>query len=62
MSHGVWRSLVARFVRAEEGAGSNPVPPTSKAKRARTKVLALFAPSEDGVVGSVATEYPDPLE
>jgi hypothetical protein len=28
-SHGVWRSLVARFVRDEEAAGSNPVTPTS---------------------------------
>src|ERR1035437_4081078 len=27
--HGVWRSLVARFVRDEEAAGSNPVTPTS---------------------------------
>ena len=27
-SHGVWRSLVARFVRDEEAAGSNPVTPT----------------------------------
>jgi hypothetical protein len=27
--HGVWRSLVARFVRDEEVAGSNPVTPTS---------------------------------
>ena len=27
---GVWRSLVARFVRDEEVAGSNPVTPTSK--------------------------------
>jgi hypothetical protein len=26
--HGVWRSLVARFVRDEEAAGSNPVTPT----------------------------------
>jgi hypothetical protein len=25
----VWRSLVARFVRDEEVAGSNPVTPTS---------------------------------
>jgi hypothetical protein len=25
---GVWRSLVARFVRDEEAAGSNPVTPT----------------------------------
>ena len=28
MRHGVWRSLVARFVRDEEVAGSNPVTPT----------------------------------
>jgi hypothetical protein len=26
---GVWRSLVARFVRDEEAAGSNPVTPTN---------------------------------
>jgi hypothetical protein len=28
--YGVWRSLVARFVRDEEVAGSNPVTPTSR--------------------------------
>jgi hypothetical protein len=28
--YGVWRSLVARFVRDEEVAGSNPVTPTVK--------------------------------
>ena len=28
MRYGVWRSLVARFVRDEEVAGSNPVTPT----------------------------------
>ena len=27
-SHGVWRSLVARFVRDEEAVGSNPATPT----------------------------------
>jgi hypothetical protein len=27
--YGVWRSLVARFVRDEEVAGSNPVTPTN---------------------------------
>ena len=32
-SRGVWRSLVARFVRDEEVAGSNPVTPTSKASQ-----------------------------
>jgi hypothetical protein len=26
--HGVWRSLVARFVRDEEVVGSNPATPT----------------------------------
>ena len=30
MRYGVWRSLVARFVRDEEVAGSNPVTPTVK--------------------------------
>ena len=30
MRYGVWRSLVARFVRDEEVAGSNPVTPTSE--------------------------------
>ena len=30
MRCGVWRSLVARFVRDEEVAGSNPVTPTVK--------------------------------
>jgi hypothetical protein len=30
MGYGVWRSLVARFVRDEEVAGSNPVTPTSR--------------------------------
>ncbi len=29
-SSGVWRSLVARFVRDEEAVGSNPAPPTKK--------------------------------
>ncbi len=28
--HGVWRSLVARFVRVEEAIGSNPVTPTKQ--------------------------------
>jgi hypothetical protein len=27
---GVWRSLVARFVRDEEAVGSNPATPTNK--------------------------------
>src|ERR1700754_1083964 len=29
-SRGVWRSLVARFVRDEEGVGSNPATPTQR--------------------------------
>ena len=28
VAHGVWRSLVARFVRDEEVVGSNPATPT----------------------------------
>jgi hypothetical protein len=31
-SRGVWRSLVARFVRDEEAVGSNPATPTVTAK------------------------------
>jgi hypothetical protein len=31
---GVWRSLVARFVRDEEVVGSNPATPTRKARSA----------------------------
>ena len=29
-AHGVWRSLVARFVRDEEVVGSNPATPTTE--------------------------------
>ena len=43
-SHGVWRSLVARFVRDEEAVGSNPATPT----RARAA----------GPYGSAASSYP----
>ena len=31
LTHGVWRSLVACFVRDEEAAGSNPATPTERA-------------------------------
>jgi hypothetical protein len=34
-AHGVWRSLVARFVRDEEVVGSNPATPTRRAAGAR---------------------------
>ena len=33
--HGVWRSLVARFVRDEEVVGSNPATPTDEKCRRR---------------------------
>src|SRR5690606_13440292 len=36
---GVWRSLVARFVRDEEVAGSNPVTPTSRKPWSGTRRL-----------------------
>ena len=32
-SFGVWRSLVARFVRDEEAVGSNPATPTDEYAR-----------------------------
>ena len=41
---GVWRSLVARFVRDEEVAGSNPVTPT---------ILVLYALAKEGFRKSV---------
>src|SRR3954454_22629066 len=37
---GVWRSLVARFVRDEEVAGSNPVTPTSNARDVHVPCVA----------------------
>jgi transposase len=37
----VWRSLVARFVRDEEVAGSNPVTPTQVRARSRASERAL---------------------
>jgi hypothetical protein len=62
-SHGVWRSLVARFVRDEEAAGSNPVTPTARKgppgcsslrgilSRARGRTARIWeerAPASDG--------------
>jgi hypothetical protein len=48
-SRGVWRSLVARFVRDEEVVGSNPATPTSEAfspprRRCRRSSWALTGP------------------
>lgn len=41
MAHdGVWRSLVARFVRDEEAVGSNPATPTLALARAPPRVRA----------------------
>src|SRR6185437_9385755 len=45
---GVWRSLVARFVRDEEVAGSNPVTPTL---RGGVVMVAGFQPAPDGPAG-----------
>jgi hypothetical protein len=42
--HGVWRSLVARFVRDEEAAGSNPVTPTRKTAGHGPSCVRLEAP------------------
>ena len=41
-SIGVWRSLVARFVRDEEAAGSNPVTPTLSTRRSRPLLGGVF--------------------
>jgi hypothetical protein len=59
--HGVWRSLVARFVRDEEVAGSNPVTPTifvllepraEKTSTAATvqKMAELLIKAEDALI------------
>ena len=44
--HGVWRSLVARFVRDEEAAGSNPVTPTQQ--KGSAPFQTLRSPSSIG--------------
>ena len=41
-SRGVWRSLVARFVRDEEVVGSNPATPTHSNQPASQGRLILF--------------------
>lgn len=43
---GMWRSLVARFVRDEEVAGSNPVIPTRNLNERAIRSLVLF-PRDD---------------
>jgi hypothetical protein len=42
-SRGVWRSLVARFVRDEEVVGSNPATPTAKSRSESATVIATVA-------------------
>ena len=44
-AHGVWRSLVARFVRDEEVVGSNPATPDDEDVRE----LARETSEEEGV-------------
>ena len=39
---GMWRSLVARIVRDDEAAGSNPVIPTTFESKAVCKPQAVF--------------------
>ena len=45
-SHGVWRSLVARFVRDEEVVGSNPATPTIQKTR-HVRVFCMVWPGLD---------------
>ena len=44
-AHGVWRSLVARFVRDEEAVGSNPATPTVN-RRDRLVPAILYVHSQ----------------
>jgi hypothetical protein len=54
--NGVWRSLVARFVRDEEAVGSNPATPTQAESRA--SLLVLPRPRR-GSQAANAAEHPD---
>ena len=40
--YGMWHSLVARFVRDEEAAGSNPVIPTIEKLSQQLRLLAFL--------------------
>ena len=55
----MWRSLVARFVRDEEVAGSNPVTPTIKTAGHHHQVTcgSSFTSPPLGFI----IEYPDPM-
>ena len=48
---GVWRSLVARFVRDEEVAGSNPVTPTTRLRPLTSRKYGQGPPSSTSVLG-----------
>ena len=52
---GVWRSLVARFVRDEEVVGSNPATPTSKTRLSREIPSALS--SRNQIVDPIHPQY-----
>ena len=54
----MWRSLVARFVRDEEVAGSNPVTPTNETEREKNVSFSPFC-VERGRGRRRDAEYPD---
>src|SRR3954447_15085580 len=51
---GVWRSLVARVVRDDEAAGSNPVTPTHPLRGRRWRPLSAFRALPGGARPAVA--------
>ena len=53
-AHGVWRSLVARFVRDEEVVGSNPATPTTRTSAS----LLVRRPRRKGSTGR-RPKHPD---
>src|ERR1700722_5980942 len=63
-SGGVWGSLVARFVRDEEAAGSNPVPPTQVRGHLLSREMAFCLPYSSEVQqrlepSRLRARYPD---
>ena len=55
---GMWRSLVARFVRDEEVAGSNPVIPTRNSNERANCSLVLFMRDDMREAGAGCTPPP----
>jgi hypothetical protein len=49
----MWRSLVARLLREQEAAGSNPVIPTTKFNRLHGRMQPFFMIFFDGVQNGV---------